>query len=410
VSIEIRTASPDDYAAAVETISTAFLDRPDTTRIAEQLQTEWEPERTWLAFDGPRVVGTFRSWPTEITVPGLQRLPAAAVAAVTVLPTHRRQGILTRLAASEHAAMRDRGEALSLLYASEFPIYGRFGYGPATRHGTWTVTTTRTTLVPGDDKGSIELVTADEAVRDAVIDLYDRWRVSQPGEIRRRRFTWDYRLGLAEEAWDRRWKGWIALHRDEGGGLDGFLRYSVDAKWEGQLPSNQLVVRDLFGLDDVAERGLWAHLLSVDLVATVRAGGRSTGDRLPWWLTNARAAQLTDVTDGIWVRIFDVPRALAARTYERTASVVLEVVDDAARGGAWRVGLDASPDGATCSSTERSPDLTIPVRALGSAYLGTNDLRDIVLRTGVDEHTPGALASTAAAFRTLREPWCSTFF
>src|SRR3954452_789998 len=305
MSIEIRTASPDDYTAAVETISTAFLDRPDTTRIGEQLQTEWEPERTWLAFDGTRVVGTFRSWPTEITVPGLQRLPAAAVAAVTVLPTHRRQGILTRLAASEHAAMRERGEALGLLYASEFEIYGRFGYGPATRHGTWTVTTTRTTLVPGEDAGSIELVTADATVRDAVIDLYDRWRVTQPGEIRRRPFTWDYRLGLAEEAWDGRWKGWIALHRDEGGALDGFLRYSADAKWEAQLPSNQLVVRDLFGLDERAERPLWAHLLSVDLVATVRAGGRSPADRLPWRLTNPRAAQLGDVTDGVWVRIFD---------------------------------------------------------------------------------------------------------
>ena len=59
------------------------------------------------------------------------------------------------------------------------------------------------------------------------------------------------------------------------------------------------------------------------------------------------------------------------------------------------------------------PDLvvsTLPVAALGSVFLGAHDLRDVVIRTGVDEHTRGSLAATASAFRTAREPWCSSFF
>ena len=49
---------------------------------------------------GPRskadaIRGTFRSWATELTVPGGAALPASAIAAVTVRPTHRRRGILT---------------------------------------------------------------------------------------------------------------------------------------------------------------------------------------------------------------------------------------------------------------------------------------------------------------------------
>ena len=144
MTIEIRNVRTDEYADYVRAIGTGFLDRPDADRVAEQVSTLWEPGRTWAAFDGDQICGTFRSWATELTVPGGQALPASAVAAVTVLPTHRRRGILTRLAAAEHAAIRDRGEAVGLLYASEYPIYGRFGYGPGCRIATWTLQVGRT--------------------------------------------------------------------------------------------------------------------------------------------------------------------------------------------------------------------------------------------------------------------------
>ena len=117
-----------------------------------------------------------------------------------------------------------------------------------------------------------------------------------------------------------------------------------------------------------------------------------------------------DGVDGLWVRLFDVPRALEARTYEREGSLVLEVVDDEAWGGTRRLLLDAGPDGATCRPTDRSPDLTLPVAALGGAYLGGTRLRDLVVATGADEHRPGALAEADALLRTADEPWCSTFF
>ena len=39
----------------------------------------------------------------------------------------------------ELAAARERGEAVALLYASEYAIYGRFGFGPAVPSATWTV-------------------------------------------------------------------------------------------------------------------------------------------------------------------------------------------------------------------------------------------------------------------------------
>ena len=411
MGIEIRSVGPDEYAAAIEVLSTAFLERPDIPRVAETVRELWDPARTWVAWDGDRACGTFRSWATEITVPGLERLPAAAVAAVTVLPTHRRRGILRAMAAAEHAAIQERGEAMGLLYASEFGIYGRFGYGPATRIGTWTVDVSRTRFADhSDDAGSVALVVATEALRDEVREVSDTWRLTRPAELRRRDFTWDSRIGLTEDPWSSRWKGFLAVHRDAAGRLDGFVRYKGDGKWENSLPKGILEVQDLFALTEPAEAALWSLLGSVDLVTTLKVEGRSPSDRLPWRLANPRAAMLGDVGDGMWVRLFDVPRALAARVYEREGGLVLEVIDDQATGGRWRLALDASLDGASCVPTDRSPDLTLPVAALGSVYLGAHRLSDVALRLGVDEHRTGALARADAMFRTAVEPWCSTFF
>ena len=84
---------------------------------------------------------------------------------------------------------------------------------------------------------------------------------------------------------------------------------------------------------------------------------------------------MSDVGDGMWLRIFDVPRALEARRYERTGRIVLEVVDQELNAGRIRVELDAGPDGATCRPVDTSPDLTVHVAALGAAYLGGTRLR-----------------------------------
>jgi len=89
-------------------------------------------DRTPAAFDGESVVGTYRSFATRLTVPGGARVDAAAVSAVSVRPTHRRRGILTEMIERDIRESAARGEVASVLIAAEWPIYGRFGYGPAT--------------------------------------------------------------------------------------------------------------------------------------------------------------------------------------------------------------------------------------------------------------------------------------
>lgn len=406
--IEIRTATPDEYEVYIDAIGVAFLDRPDARRVAEAVVETWEPSRTWAAFDGDRIVGTFRSWGTQLTVPGGAALPGAAVAAVTVRPTHTRRGILTRLAAAEHAAARERGEACALLHASEWAIYGRFGYGPGCRTATWTLDTTKTGFY-GDPASGVEVVTVDDAAADVIRGVFDAWRVRQAGEIWRRAFRWQDDLGLRPSVWGHTWNGFLAIHRDAAGEPDGYARYRGKEASVDRMPAGTLTVDELHALTDEAYAALWRFLGEVDLVTTVKAEGRTVSERLPWLLTNGRAARLGEVGDSLWVRLFDVPRALGSRTYAREGRVVLEVVDPEAP-APIRVALDASPDGATCAATDRSPDLTIPIAALGAAYLGGTRLRDAAVATGADEHTGGALAAVDALLRTADEPWCSTFF
>ena len=409
MTIEVRRIREDELREFIETSSAGFLERPDVDKVTEEVRPLWDLDRTWAAFDDGRMCGTYRSWATELTVPGGQRLPAAAVSAVTVLPTHRRRGILRAMVEAEHDAIRQRVEVFGLLYAAEYAIYGRFGYAPGVREGTLTLDT-RKTGFHADSSGRVDLAKADAETLAAIKGVFERWRVRQAGEIRRRDYRWEYDLALRESAWGPPWKGFVALHRDPAGSVDGYARFHADDKWEQRQPGLTVTVDELHALNDAAYVSLWRFLAEMDWAATVKAERRIPSERLTWLLTNARALNMLDVGDGMWVRVFDVARALEARTYEREGSIVLEVVDPEAPGGRTRVRLEAGPSGATCRETDRPADLTLDIAALGAAYLGGQSLRAATAASGVEEHRAGALAEADAMFRTLDEPWCSTFF
>jgi len=410
--IDIRPIDPTETSAWFASLMTAFLERSDPDAIAAEVLPLWDYRRVRAAFDDTTIVGTIRSWGTQLTVPGGAQLPGSAVAGVTVRPTHRRRGILSALMADELAGARERGDVVALLHASEYPIYGRFGFGPATQATTWTVETSKARIPGAARLGAVRLAAATTESRDTLRGIFEAWRRRQAGEIWRREFSWDDDLGLRTTSWGTRWNGFVAFHHDRVGEPDGYVRYHVDEKWEHRQPRNVLVVDELHTLGDEAYSDLWRFILEVDLVVTVRAEHRSPAERLPWFLLNARAAQSSDTGEDLWLAILDMPRALAARSYERSGSLVVETVGDARTDAEsrTRVHLDANSDGATCTTTHRSADLTLDVAALSAAYLGGARLRDAVLAKGVDEHRPGALAEADALFRTAELPWCSTGF
>jgi predicted acetyltransferase len=168
-------------------------------------------------------------------------------------------------------------------------------------------------------------------------------------------------------------------------------------------------VDELVAATDSAYADLWRFALSVDLITRVTADARPVDEPLPWLLPDGRFVRQTDRYDKLWLRLLDVPAALTARDYPTAGRIVLEVLDKGGY-GAGRFALDASPDGATCTPTTESADLTLPVTALGSAYLGGHRLAALAAADLVDEHTPGAVRTANRLFATDRAPWCTLHF
>ncbi|HEU4571397.1 MAG TPA: GNAT family N-acetyltransferase, partial [Candidatus Limnocylindrales bacterium] len=165
MTIEIRTIRPEDELLSwLDAQTTAFLERGiDIAKVAEEVREHWDFSRIWGAIEGSRVVGTTRTYATELTVPGNRQVKASAVTQVAVRPTHRRRGLLRGMLDAEHAAARERGEIVSILFASESGIYGRFGYGVSTETADWSIDTRETafTDAAGGMTGSVELLDID---------------------------------------------------------------------------------------------------------------------------------------------------------------------------------------------------------------------------------------------------------
>ncbi|MGW5641769.1 GNAT family N-acetyltransferase [Saccharopolyspora sp. NPDC003752] len=132
--MEIRSTTDQDLDVFVDTLHAAFGRFPETpTDGGGVWWSALEMDRNLLATaaDG-RPVGTAGAYSFELTLPGEILAPAAGVTAVGVLPSHRRQGVLSAMMRHQLTELRARGEFLSVLLASEAVIYRRFGYGPAT--------------------------------------------------------------------------------------------------------------------------------------------------------------------------------------------------------------------------------------------------------------------------------------
>jgi predicted acetyltransferase len=412
MTTDVRTITEDDLPAFAAAMRLGFLGDPDPAAVAADVEFRRRRvyrDRTWAAFDGERCVGTYRIHPFELTVPFGRTLPAAGVTNVTVAPTHRRQGLLTRMMAAGLRSAADRGDPVSILIPSEWPIYGRYGYGPATEAATYRVDAPAARLLP-PRSGTLDLVEVTE-LRSVAPAVYDQVRTARAGGLSREQLRWDADLGLDVRALAPRppWRGYCVLRRDAAGDVDGYLRYHTTLSWDGRRSTSQLRVDELVAATPGAYADLWGYCLSVDLVAAVQVEDRPVDEPLPLLLADGRAVRQADRTDFIWLRLLDVPAALAGRGYPRADRLVLQVVDPDGY-AAGRFALDASPDGSDCRSTGDPAELTLPAAALASVYLGGARLRTLHAAGQVDEHRPGAVAAADALFAADAQPWCPLWF
>jgi predicted acetyltransferase len=395
MSADIRTLEPAQVPAAWAVLERSFghdLHREDT----EVELGLVDPSRFYAGFVDGDLVATAGSFALEMAVPG-RVVPVAGVTWVGVLPTARRRGLLTALMERQLGDLHSAGASVAALWASEGAIYGRYGYGPAA----WNVAISlrRGAAFRRDvPAGSLRLVAPDAA---ALADVYGQVAAATPGFPARDEAWWAYRLHDPQHAR----KGAAPLQCVVTDG--GYALYAVDAQWEDTLPAGVVHVRELLAVDEGARGRLWRYLLDLDLAAEVRASSLAPDDPLVLsWLAEPRAAR-PRVRDSLWVRVLDVPAALAGRRYACDVDVVVEVSDEHAPQNAGRWHLTGGRTAASCERTQAPPDLALAVSDLGAAYLGGTPLR----ARPVEQRTPGALDVASTAFGPVgAAPWCPLVF
>ena len=405
---ELRAISEDEHPEFHVVEGSAFGHVPTSGDQLAEDRTVTEYDRTIAVFDDGRIVATACAYSFEMTVPGGAAVPVAAVSAVSVAGTHRRQGLLTQMMQHQLDDVVARGESMAVLNASEAGIYGRFGYGLAQFFQTWQFDTIRSTFaLPVRDDLRLRMVPKGEA-HAVLAPIYDAWRRSRPGALTQSDAWW--RCVLSDNT---DWRGGgkllivVCEPTDEHAG--GYASYVVER--DDEPPGRwKMTVRELVSADDDVRARLWRFLLDVDLIGTVEAEAVAMDDPLRWYLRDPRQLQTIAVRDFLFVRIVDIPAALVARSYEADGDLVL-AVDDPFRpvtSGSYRI--TASAGAATCARTDAPADLALDVADLGAIYLGGVTATELARAGRITEHRPGALTEADRLFKTSVAPFCITRF
>ena len=412
---EIRVARSNDEAELFGAPLDAAFAEGFTPEEIEDWRATREPDRWIAAFEGPggtEPFGCAAAFTLRLTVPGGE-VGAAGVTAVGVRPDQHRRGILRALMRQQLDDVRARGEPVAVLWASEGAIYQRFGYGLATMSGFLEVDRVRTAYArPAPPEGRLRLVDQDEALA-AFPPLYDAMRRATPGALSRSEAWW--RSGLVgDREYARRGAGPKFRYLYEAGGVaEGYAMYRVRSEWDHRGSKSVLEIYEVITLTPRALRDVWRFLFEVDLVRTVRAGRQPVPNPLQHLLAEPRALGLV-AGDGIWLRLVDLPGALAARRYGAVDALVLEVADAFCpwNAGRWRLATAGEPGAAegTATLTDAEPDLVLDTTDLAAAYLGGVRLADLALAGRIEERTLGAVRRADALFAAERTPWCVLMF
>ena len=404
MAIEIGIcASVDELAGAFTPIS-HYFGGPPSAEEAERFARIFDYRRTWRAKENGAVVGAAGSHAFELTVPG-GAVPAAGVTIVGVLPTHRRRGILRSMMRAQLDRVHEEAEPVAFLWASEETIYGRFGYGIASYCGEIELPKSATGFVTSfEPRGRARLLDEASAL-EPISALYERVRLDYPGMYTRSEAWWKERR-LADP--ENRRHGGGVLNRvvlSVEGRVEAYALYRVHQAFEPGGTSGHINVIEAVGATPEATREIWRFLFDVDWVARIKASLLPVDHPLLTLVARTRQLKFR-IGDALWVRLVDLPRALAARAWGKGEPVVFEVSDDF---GPWNAGRDrVSSDGV--ERTTAAAEIGLSVNALGSAYLGGVSFSRMARAGAVEEMREGAARRADALFRFDPAPWCPEIF
>jgi predicted acetyltransferase len=404
--LTMRALTADDASAYSGLLSRAFLHDSSLARM-EQMRSgiaELAPGRVLGVFDGDRLVGGGIMLARSITLPGGQVVPFGGVSGIAVASDHRRRGVLTWIMRAQLHDLHEQGaEPFAALWASESRIYPHFGYGEASQAMPFE-------LPKGSEfRPGIEL--SKEPIRELPQDralplleaIYAKALPNRVGRLGRTPSDWaDVLFDEPNErggATERR----FAVHPE------GYAVYRVRSGRDERGQAGRLIVQEVVSTTPHAHASLWRYLLDMDLVGEI-SGWFGSDDPLRQMLAEPQDGGWRR-WPGLWVRIVDVDRALAARRYSTALDVVFEVTDEFCpwNAGGWRLRVDGSGV-AEVTRTEDAADIAIDIVDLGAIFLGGTRLSTLALTGRVRELTDGAVARATLAFLGEHEPETTEIF
>jgi predicted acetyltransferase len=403
--IDVRITAPDESRSAADTMRAALLTGPASDEDWERAAAGWGQDHLSIsAWDGTRCVGHAGAFRLDTIVPGGARLGTAAVTRIGILPTHTRQGLLTRMLTRLLRDARDEGRPFASLRASEAVIYGRFGFGVAGESTSVTVDSRRARPIRNAAPGSFRILTRGELL--AVLPpLYDRV-ATRTGVISRTMFLWDRYL---EDALRGDKGSHVVVHTAVDGTDDGFAHYAV--KWN-EISFTEAVgigeVHDLWGATPEVELALWDYLTGIDLVRSYKVDERPPDDVLRWAANDRRCVAVKDRFDEQWVRLLDVEVALAARTYRPSAEVVTIAVTDPLFEDNSDT-FEVSATGVRRLGRGTAADLEAEIGTVSAAYMGSTSWA-VLAAAGRVDGSAEAVARADDLFTHRPGAWCGSFF
>lgn len=408
--IDIRACTPERFPELLRTAEVAFSEDVSDDLI-ERVRKVADPERFVGALDGDRFVATGGVFSARLRVPGGD-VPAGGVTWVTVLPSHRRRGILRQMMRRMIDDCHAREEPLAMLWASEGTIYQRFGYGMATVSVGLEAETQAVGFALGwPPEGRCRLIPAGEGL-DLVEPVYETARMQHPGFLGR---TPDWWLGILPNS-EKDGKGGearrLVVYESERG-PEAYAVYKTKADWSGRGPGGVVTVEEAIGCTPLGTREIWRYLLGLDLMRTLKTWRLPLDHPVITLAAEPRRLGLS-MGDGLWLRIVDVVAALQGRTYgigeNGSGTLNLELRDDYCpwNAGLWR--LEISAGRASVVRTGAEADLAMDANSLGAIFLGGFTATSLAAAGRVEELRPGGLAAADRLFPTATMPWCPQEF
>ncbi len=405
MTISTRPITDEEMPRFLELVERGFGNDPDPDD-----DSAWAKllplDLTVAAFDGDDMVGTLAAFDFEVTVPGGAAVAMPGTTVVTVQPTHRRRGVLTAMMRDHLDEVAARDAPLAGLWASETPIYGRFGFGHATSRDDMEAPSLSVT-VDGEVEGKVHSVDPDD-VPSRFAPIYAALQAARPGMLSRSDKWWQHAV-VYDPSSRRRGKSakrFVIYEID--GSAEGYAIYRQKSDWSEEVPKGQVLVNEVIATTDRAHSALCRYLTNIDLFPRVGWWNTPVDDPLWWKLVEPRRLNRKR-GDALWVRIMDVPAALEARSYEHDGAIRMAIDDRFRPATAGVYELVVSDGVGKCVRVEGDAGVSLGIDALGALYLGGSNAVAMAAAGHIDG-SGEAVTQLHRLFHTDIAPWCEEVF